>query len=165
MSSKLVKKLLQRALTADVDLGNAMTTPASTLKKNELSVKMSGFSRREDTSVQDQINRILSLDAAVSRYASLTVRKSFDRRSDDIKLERKRRRDATGGAGKGITAALSNSRGTASAIAQKPHERRYDKQTDKQQREEGYFEDIARALKKGRKGELKEKKVKKMRSR
>ena len=142
-----------------------MTTPAST-HKNELSVnKRSGLSRRKDTAVQDQINRILSLDAAVSRYASSTVRKSFDRRSDDIKLERKRRRDATGGAGKGITAALSNSRGTASAIAQKPHERRYDKQTDKRQREEGYFEDLARALKKGKKGELKEKKAKKMKSR
>ena len=114
------------------------------------------MSRRKDTAVQDQINRILSLDTAVSRYASSTVRKSFDRRSDDIKLERKRRR-----------AALSNSRGTASAIAQKPHERRYDKQTtnDKRQREEGYFEDLARALKKGKKDELKEKKVKKMKSR
>jgi len=162
MSSKLVKKLLQRAMTADA--GSAVTTPAST-HKNELSVnKRTGSpSTRQDTAVQDQISRILSLDAAVSRYASSTARKSFDRRSDDIKRECKRRRDATGGA-KGVVTALSNSRGTASAIAQKPHERRYDKQTVKRQREEGYFEDLARALKKGRKGELKEKKVKKMKS-
>ena len=99
MSSKLVKKLLQRALTADVDLGNVLTTPAST-QKIEVSVNKRSrlLSKREDTEVQDQINRILSLDAAVSRYASSTVRKSFDRRSDDIKRERKRRRDATGGA-------------------------------------------------------------------
>lgn len=159
MSSKLVKKLLQRALSADADLGNVMTTPAST-QKNEVSVnKRSRLSKREDTAVQDQINRILSLDAAVSRYASSTVRKSFDRRADDVKLERKRRRDATGGA-KGSVTTLSNSRGTASAIAQKSHERRYDKQTNKRKREEGYFEDLARALKKGKKGELKEKKVK-----
>ena len=160
MSSKLVKKLLQRALTADVDLGNVLTTPAST-QKIEVSVNKRSrlLSKREDTEVQDQINRILSLDAAVSRYASSTVRKSFDRRSDDIKRERKRRRDATGGA-KGSVTTLSNSRGTASAIAQKPHERRYDKQTDKRKRDEGYFEDLARALKKGKKGELKEKKVK-----
>ena len=106
--------------------------------------------------MRDRVESLLRLDDAVSRYSSSTVRKSFDRRTDDMKRERRRRRDAAN-ASAGTT---GNSRGSASAFALRPAERRFDRVEEKRRSEEGYFEELARALKGGKKRKGEEKKSK-----
>ena len=87
---------------------------------------------------------VLSLDDAVTRYASTTTRDSFVRKSDDTRRERRRRRALLAAA-----ATMGNSRGSASAFVLKPHERRYDKCAERRRNEESYFVGLAKALKRG----------------
>jgi hypothetical protein len=184
MSSKLVKKLLQRTTDGAVapppsktnvggsDRSNpyrrdndrrtsaaangAPPPPSSSSSSSGGGGRTKRTPREEDDVVRDRVESLLRLDDAVSRYSSSTVRKSFDRRTDVMKRDRRRRRDAANVAA-GTT---GNSRGSASAFALRPAERRFDRVEEKRRREESYFKDLARALKRGKKRKGEEKKSK-----
>ena len=183
MSSKLVKKLLQRTTDGAVapppsktNVGgsdrsnpyrrdndrrtsaaaNGAPPPPSSSSSSSGGGRTKRTPREEDDVVRDRVESLLRLDDAVSRYSSSTVRKSFDRRTDVMKRDRRRWRDAANVAA-GTT---GNSRGSASAFALRPAERRFDRVEEKRRREESYFKDLARALKRGKKRKGEEKKSK-----
>ena len=157
MSSKLVKKLLLQTTNnnssptsnndGDYDSGtyqdgsrkrkyksstitNTPTTPNEVVTKEEM--------------VNEHVQSLLRLDNLSQQYSSGTAHKSFDRLSSNMKRQAKERKVAS----KSIT---SNSRSNSSSFTQKPHESRFDKKRDKVEKEEKYYGDLARALRKASK--------------
>lgn len=100
--------------------------------------------------VQEHIQSMLRLDGVVQRYSSSTAQKSFDRHTSNLKLKHRQSRDL-----KRNNVGISNSRSSSSSFAQKPQEKTFDKEKEKRKREEGYFKDLAKALKKDKKGKKK----------
>ena len=156
MSSKLVKKLLQQTT---VPLANNEhydgDTQQWTRKRNNKAVSISSESKvsKEDM-VQEHVQSLLRLDNLVQRYSSSTAQKSFDRQTSNLK-KRQKQNDLKRNAGS--SGGISNSRSSSSSFALKPHERRFDKEGEKRRREEGYYEDLARALKKANKSKKRKK--------
>ena len=157
MSSKLVKKLLLQTTNnnssptsnneGDYDSGtyqdgsrkrkyksstitNTPTTPNEVVTKEEM--------------INEHVQSLLRLDNLSQQYSSGTAHKSFDRLSSNMKQQAKERKVAS----KSI---ISNSRSNSSSFTQKPHESRFDKKRDKVEKEEKYYGDLARALRKASK--------------
>lgn len=148
MSSKLVKKLLQQTTTQpsdnnEYDDGNSSEKQkhGKYVTKSKTNVKVS-----KEEMIQEHVQSMLRLDNLVQRYSSSTTQKSFNRHTTNIKQQSKKRRSNVEGA-----SAIGNSRSSSSSFTQKPHQKRFDKESAKRSKEEGYYEDLARALKKAKK--------------
>ncbi len=115
---------------------------------------------RGGTASRERVESMLRLDDAMTRYASSTTRMSFARKSnDDARGERRRVANRGGPTGASETAALSNSRGSASSFALLKQPRRYDKDVERRRREEEYLDGLSRTLEvEGRKGRKRTKK-------
>ena len=100
--------------------------------------------------LQSHVQSILRLDHKIQTSASSVAKKSFSRHSSDMK-----KRQKTASNSKKIAAGVSNSRSSTSNFAKKKPEPTYDKVKARQQREEDYYEGIAKALKKSKKRKLK----------
>ena len=149
MSSKLVKKLLHQATTQaannEHDVGGQKR---SQNKRFESIPRKSTTKVSKEEMMQEHVQSLLRLDNLVQKYSSSTAKKSFDRHSSDLKHKQKQKlKTKTGGVG--------NSRSSSSSFSQKPHEKRFDKERVKRKKEEGYFEDLAKALKKAKKNKRK----------
>mmetsp|Transcript_15191 Transcript_15191/g.27544 ORF Transcript_15191/g.27544 Transcript_15191/m.27544 type:complete len:140 (-) Transcript_15191:18-437(-) len=105
--------------------------------------------------MQEHVQSILRLDNYVRNYTSSTAKKSFTRHSSDLKQQQKQKKNL-----KRNPEGISNSRSSSSSFAQKTHEKTFDKEKEKRRREQGYFGDVARALKKAKKSKKKQKKQK-----
>lgn len=151
MSSKLVKKLLQQTAVPltnnEYDDGVGQNKARKRYTKPSTKRSSSQVISKEEM-VQEHVQSLLRLDNLAQRYTTSKAQKSFDRHSSNIKQEQKEKQNTK----RKAVAGISNSRGSSSSFAQKPHEKRFDKVKDKRSREEGYFEDLARALKKAKKG-------------
>ena len=145
MSSKLVQKSLRQAAapTSNNSSRNISRKRNTNPATNRSTVKLS-----KEEMVQEHIESMLRLDNLVQRNASSTAQKSFDRHSSNLKQQQKQ-------SSKRNAVAVSNSRSTSSSFAKLPHEKRVDKEREKRKREEGYFRDLAKALKKAKKGKKK----------
>ncbi len=147
MSSKLVKKLLNQANT---QLESNDDTKYYSQTKSR---KDAGGSRRTVTHnitkeevIQGHIQSILRLDNLVQEHTSTTAQKSFTRRSSDLKLQAKnQRRLKKSGVG------ASNSRSSSSSFSKQRQQPTYNKERAKRKKDEEYYSDIARALKKAKK--------------
>ena len=97
--------------------------------------------------MHEQAQSLLRLDSAVQKHSSNTAQRSFRRHTSNLDNQQSARRVLIRNIG-----GISNSRSSSSSFASKLHERSFDKVRHKQKEEEGYFEDLARALKKAKKG-------------
>jgi len=146
MSSKLVKKLLHHTTTPPTK-NNFDSSHQILLQKRKIkSVKVPTKVTSKEDIVQEQAQSLLRLDSAVKKYSSNTANKSFQRHTNNLKQQQR-----VQNALKRNVGGISNSRSSSSSFSQKPHEKSFDKERDKQRKEEGYFEDLARALKKAKK--------------
>ena len=146
MSSKLVKKLLQQT-NRPLRSANDGTERDGQHRKRKFSTKAppKEVVTKEDM-LQSHIQSILRLDHKIQTSASNTAQKSYDRHSSDMKQRQK-----VASISKKIAAGVSNSRSSASNFASKRPEPTYDKLKARQQREEDYYEGVAKALKKSMK--------------
>ena len=157
MSSKLVKKLLLQttnnssSLTNnnDGDYGSGSYQDGSRKRKYKSSTITNTPSALNEVVTKEEIinehvQSLLRLDNLSQQYSSGTAHKSFDRLSSNTKRQAKERKVAS----KSI---ISNSRSNSSSFTQKPHESRFDKKRDKVEKEEKYYGDLARALRKASK--------------
>lgn len=157
MSSKLVKKLLLQttnnssSLTNnnDGDYGSGSYQDGSRKRKYKSSTITNTPSALNEVVTKEEIinehvQSLLRLDNLSQQYSSGTAHKSFDRLSSNMKQQAKERKIAS----KSI---ISNSRSNSSSFTQKPHESRFDKKRDKVEKEEKYYGDLARALRKASK--------------
>ena len=147
MSSKLVQKSLRQAAapTSNNSSRNISRKRNTNPATNRSTVKLS-----KEEMVQEHIESMLRLDNLVQRNTSSTAQKSFDRHSSNLKQQQKQKQSS-----KRNTVAVSNSRSTSSSFAKLPQEKRFCKEREKRKREEGYFRDLAKALKKAKKGKKK----------
>ena len=141
MSSKLVKKLLhqtsaplRRAEDAIDDRG---------LKRKSRSAP-STAAKTKDELVQDHIQSMLRIDSLIESQSSKMAKRSFTRQSHELKRRQKERQAAK-------KTSTGNTRGSSSIFSQQKYSRTYNKARDKKEKEEEYFNDIARALKKAKK--------------
>lgn len=147
MSSKLVKKLLNQTNT---QLESDEDTRYHSQAKSR---KGSGGSRRtvthnitKEEAIQGHIQSILRLDSLVHEHTSTTAQKSFIRRSSDLKLQAKNeRRLKKSGVG------ASNSRSSSSSFSKQRQQPTFNKERAKRKKDEEYYSDIAKALKKAKK--------------
>mmetsp|Transcript_15125 Transcript_15125/g.32832 ORF Transcript_15125/g.32832 Transcript_15125/m.32832 type:complete len:155 (-) Transcript_15125:99-563(-) len=148
MSSKLVKKLLQQTAVplTNNEYDNDSKKRSGIRNINSATNKSKTKVSKEEM-VQEHIQSLLRLDTMVQQYSSSTAKKSFDRKSSIIKKQQKQKHSLKRNAG-----GISNSRSSCSSFAQKPHEESFDKKKEKRRKQEGYFEDLAKALKKVKKG-------------
>ena len=157
MSSKLVKKLLLQttnnssSLTNnnDGDYDSGTYQDGSRKRKYKSSTITNTPSALNEVVTKEEIinehvQSLLRLDNLSQQYSSGTAHKSFDRLSSNMKQQAKERKVAS----KSI---ISNSRSNSSSFTQKPHESRFDKKRDKVEKEEKYYGDLARALRKASK--------------
>ena len=158
MSSKLVKKLLLQttnnssSLTSnndgDYDSGTYQDRSRKRKYKSSTITNTPTALINEVVTKEDMINEhvqsLLRLDNLSQQYSSGTAHKSFDRLSSNMKQQAKERKMAS----KSI---ISNSRSNSSSFTQKPHESRFDEKRDKVEKEEKYYGDLARALRKASK--------------
>ena len=159
MSSKLVKKLLLQttnnssSLTSnnegDGDYDSGSYQDRSRKRKYKPpTITNTPTTYNEVVTKEEMINEhvqsLLRLDNLSQKYSSGTAHKSFDRLSSNMKQEAKERKVAS----KSI---ISNSRSNSSSFTQKLHESRFDKKRDKVEKEEKYYGDLARALRKANK--------------
>ena len=157
MSSKLVKKLLLQttnnssSLTNnnDGDYDSGTYQDGSRKRKYKSSTITNTPSALNEVVTKEEIinehvQSLLRLDNLSQQYSSGTAHKSFDRLSSNMKQQAKERKIAS----KSI---ISNSRSNSSSFTQKPHESRFDKKRDKVEKEEKYYGDLARALRKASK--------------
>ena len=157
MSSKLVKKLLLQTTNnnssptsnneGDYDSGSYQDRSRKRKYKSS-TITNTSISLNEVVTKEEMINEhvqsLLRLDNLSQQYSSGTAHKSFDRLSSNMKQQAKERKIAS----KSI---ISNSRSNSSSFTQKPHESRFDKKRDKVEKEEKYYGDLARALRKASK--------------
>ncbi|KAL7524056.1 hypothetical protein ACHAXR_000418, partial [Thalassiosira sp. AJA248-18] len=146
MSSKLVKKLLQQTAAPPTNNGYDDSSQNQTQKRLHPATNNSKVKISKEEMVQEHIQSILRLDNLVQRHSSSTAQKSFNRHSSNIKQQQKQKQHLKRNAG-----SISNSRSSSSSFTQKPNEKSFDKAREKRTREEGYFKDLARALKKAKK--------------
>ena len=146
MSSKLVKKLLQQTTlpTTNNNLGNDINPIP---KRKNKSAKLQPIPKSKEEIVHEQAQSLLRLDSAVKKHSSNTAQRSFQRHTSNLNHQQNARRVLKRNVG-----GISNSRSSSSSFASKLHERSFDKERHKREEEEGYFEDLARALKKAKKG-------------
>lgn len=149
MSSKLVKKLLHQATVANNEHDAGGQKQSQNRRIESISQKSTTKVSKEEM-VQEHVQSLLRLDNLVQKYSSSTAQKSFDRCSSDLKQKQKQKQKL-----KTKTGGVGNSRSSSSSFSQKPHEKRFDKEREKRRREEGYFENLARALKKSKKNKRK----------
>lgn len=147
MSSKLVKKLLQqtnRSLsTTEEEDGWELQ---SRKRKAVTKVPSKNDGPTKEDMLQSHIQSILRLDDRIQSNASKTAKKSFTRHSSNIKKQQKALSSS-----KKNAAGVGNSRSSTSSFAKKKHEPTYDKVKARQQKEEDYFEGVAKALRKAKK--------------
>lgn len=98
--------------------------------------------------LREQAQSLLRLDTAVKKYSSDTAQRSFQRHTSNLNHNKRELRALKRNRG-----GMSNSRSSSSSFANKPHERSFDRERARRRKEEGYFEDLARALKKAKKSE------------
>lgn len=146
MSSKLVRKLLQQTTIplGNNNVGNGHTP--ITPKRKIISASITPMKVSKEEVLQEQAQSLLRLDTAVKKYSSNTAQRSFQRHTSS--LNHKKRELLASKRNRG---GLSNSRSSSSSFAKKTHERSFDKERAKRRKDEGYFEDLARALKKAKK--------------
>ncbi|KAL7495602.1 hypothetical protein ACHAWT_009597 [Skeletonema menzelii] len=148
MSSKLVKKLLNQTNTQlesndDIKYHSQAKSRTDSGGRSRTSVKHN-ISKEE--AIQEHIQSILRLDNLVQEHTSTTAQKSFTRRSSDLKSQaKKHRRLKKAGVG------TSNSRSSSSSFSKQRQQPTFNKERDKRKKEEEYYSDIARALKKAKK--------------
>lgn len=153
MSSKLVKKLLQQTALPLTNNEYDDTSEHQSRNKNiNPAPKSSRVNVSKERLVEEHVQSILRLDGLVQKYSSATAQKSFNRHSSNIKQQQKQKQNL-----KRNLKSIGNSRSSSSSFAQKPHEATFDKKEAKRRREEGYFEDLAKALKKAKKNKKKRK--------
>ena len=143
MSSKLVKKLLQQTTLPPNNVGN---DPNTISKRRIKSATMHmNITKATEEIVHEQAQSLLRLDCAVKKHSSNTAQRSLQRHTSNLNHQQNARhalRKNLGG--------MSNSRSSSSCS--KMHERTFNKERHERKEEEGYFEDLARALKKAKKG-------------
>lgn len=134
MSSKLVKKLLNQTNTQlesdDAEEYHHQTGSGVRTKTRQK------ITREE--AIQGHIQSILRLDTLVQES------KSFDRRTTALKLQAKKQRQL-----KKIRVA-GNSRSSSSSFSKQQQQPTFNKVKAKRKKEEDYYSDIARALKKAK---------------
>ena len=145
MSSKLVKKLLQQTNRPLSSANDESEREVKRKRKSSTKAPPKEVITKEDL-LQSHIQSILRLDHKIQTSSSNTAQKSFDRHSSEIKQQQK-----ISSISKKISAGVSNTRSTASNFAKKKPEPTYDKLKARQQREEDYYEGVAKALKKAKK--------------
>lgn len=126
------------------DVGNGHP---SAPKRKVKSAKRTPLTVSTEDILQEQTQSLLRLDGAVKKYTSNTAKRSFHRHSSNLHHNQRTQNDLKRNLG-----GLSNSRSSISSFAKRPHEKSFDKERDKRRREEGYFEDLAKALKKAKRG-------------
>ncbi len=124
-------------------MGNGHTP---TLKTKIMSANMTPMTISKEEILREQAQSLLRLDTAVKKYSSNTAQRSFHRHTSNLNHKKRELRALKRNRG-----GMSNSRSSSSSFANKPHERSFDKERAKRRKEEGYFEDLARALKKAKK--------------
>ena len=146
MSSKLVRKLLQQATLPPTNnnLGNDINPIP---KRKNKSAKLQPIPKSKEEIVHEQAQSLLRLDSAVKKHSSNTAQRSFQRHTSNLNHQQNARRVLKRNVG-----GISNSRSSSSSFASKLHEMSFDKARHKRKLEEGYFEDLARALEKAKKG-------------
>ena len=157
MSSKLVKKLLLQTTNnnssptsnngGDYDSGTYQDgSRKRKYKSSTITNTPSALNEvvTKEEIINEHVQSLLRLDNLSQQYSSGTAHKSFDRLSSNMKQQAKERKIAS----KSI---ISNSRSNSSSFTQKPHESRFDKKRDKVEKEEKYYGDLARALRKASK--------------
>ena len=146
MSSKLVRKLLQQATLPPTNnnLGNDINPIP---KRKNKSAKLQPIPKSKEEIVHEQAQSLLRLDSAVKKHSSNTAQRSFQRHTSNLNHQQNARRVLKRNVG-----GISNSRSSSSSFASKLHERSFDKERHKREEQEGYFEDLARALEKAKKG-------------
>jgi hypothetical protein len=145
MSSKLVKKLLQQTTVPPTNNNFDSSHQTLSQKRKIEPVKVQTKVTSKEDTIHEQAQALLRLDSAVKKYSSNTANKTFQRHTNNLK-QHQRVQNAL----KRNVGGISNTRSSSSSFAQKPHERSFDKERDKRRKEEGYFEDLARALKKAK---------------
>jgi hypothetical protein len=149
MSSKLVKKLLQQTNRA-LDTTNGESAKEVQSRKRRVSAKASPReAMTKEEILQSHVQSILRLDHKIQTSASTVAQKSFARHSSQVRKQQKAVSNS-----KKTAAGVSNSRSSTSNFAQKKHEPTYDKVKAKQQREEAYYEGVAKALRKAKKRKM-----------
>lgn len=146
MSSKLVRKLLQQTALPPTNK-DAENGHHSALKRKVKSAKRTPLTISTEDILQEQTQSLLRLDSAVKKYSSNTAKRSFQRQNSNLHHHQRERSDLKRNLG-----GLSNSRSSSSSFANRPQERSFDNERDKRRKEEGYFEDLAKALKKAKRG-------------
>ena len=144
MSSKLVRKLLQHTTLPPTN-NNVRNDPKPISKRKIKSAKLQSIPKSKEEIVHEQAQSLLRLDCAVKKHSSNTAQRSLQRHTSNLNHQQNARhalRKNLGG--------MSNSRSSSSCS--KMHERTFNKERHERKEEEGYFEDLARALKKAKKG-------------
>lgn len=140
MSSKLVKKLLNQTNTQlesdDAEEYHHQTGSGVRTKTRQK------ITREE--AIQGHIQSILRLDTLVQEHTSTAAQKTFDRRTNALKLQAKKQRQLK------KIGACSNSRSSSSSFSKQQQQPTFNKVKAKRKKEEDYYSDIARALKKAK---------------
>ena len=150
MSSKLVKKLLQQTSRSLNKTDDKNQRESLSRKRKSTPKTLEKRAMTTEDMLQSHVQSILRLDHKIQTSASSVAKKSFSRHSSDMK-----KRQKTASNSKKIAAGVSNSRSSTSNFSKKKPEPTYDKVKARQQREEDYYEGIAKALKKSKKRKLK----------
>ena len=144
MSSKLVKKLLHQTSAPLRRAEDATDDSGRKRKSKSRSASSTAAAKTKDELVQDHIRSMLRMDALIDSQSSKTAKQSFTRQSHELKRRKKEHNAAK-------NTSTGNTRGSSSVFSQQKYSRTYNKARDKKDKEEEYFNDIARALKRARK--------------
>ncbi|KAL7462262.1 hypothetical protein ACHAXS_002647, partial [Conticribra weissflogii] len=145
MSSKLVKKLLQQTCA---NLGEDQeTSHREKIKFSKPSLSTSDApTLTKEEALQRHVQSILRFDALAIKYSSKTAQNSFTRHSSMMKTKDKIKKQVAK-----AKSSTGNSRSSCSAFTNLPKEKTFNKKLEKRRREETYFEDVAKMLKKVKK--------------
>ena len=146
MSSKLVKKLLQQTNRSLSTTEEEDGWELQSRKRKAVTKVPSNDGPTKEDMLQSHIQSILRLDDRIQSNASKTAKKSFTRHSSNMKKQQKALSSS-----KKNAAGVGNSRSSTSSFAKKKHEPTYDKVKARQQKDEDYFEGVAKALRKAKK--------------
>ena len=149
MSSKLVKKLLQQTNRSLTKTDDENDREVLSRKRKSISKTPAKKVMTTEDVLQSHVQSILRLDHKIQTSASSVAKKSFSRHSSNIKKQQK-----TVSSAKKVAGGVSNSRSSTSNFAKKKPEPTFDKVKARQQREEDYYEGIAKALKKSKRRKL-----------
>ncbi len=148
MSSKLVKKLLNQTNTQLESNDDTRYHSQAKSRKDSGGKSRTAVIHKitKEEAMQGHIQSILRLDSLVQEHTSSTAQKSFTRRSSNLKLQAKNeRRLKKAGVG------ASNSRSSSSSFSKQRQQPTFNKERAKRKKDEEYYSDIARALKKAKK--------------